>query len=340
MNLNFHTSLTQVLLIEDRTQASYATRRVRSVAERIGFDVNETYRVELCVDELAKTILTGKMGGELHIRILPGGGAGIEIVALYLSLASELHPPIPDGFSTRFQGEVSHSIQHNTEVFDTYSDHRGTVILTRFYPRSAIVRDVRFGISQHALRDDPACGDVWEIAIQGKRLSMLIVDGLGHGPGAESAAMAGAIGFNRDPFAEPVLLLEEIHQEMRGTRGGVVAIAQFDAAQDRLRFLGIGDIGAVLIGQEKPRGLVSYPGIVGHRHRKGVVANIDGCAGQLLILFSDGLKSRWDLHDYPGLLHRHPAVIAAVLNRDYRRGTDDVTVMVMTLEAVECVSGI
>lgn len=335
MNLNFHTSLTEVLLIEDRTQASYATRRVRSAAERIGFDANDTCRVELYVDELTETILTCKRGGELHIRILPGGDPGIEVVALYLSPASELQTPIHDGFSTRLQGEVAHSILHDTEVFDTYSDHRGTVILTRLYPRSANATDVRFGISQHALHDDPACGDIWEIAIRGQRLSMLMIDGLGHGPDAEFAAMAGGRGFNREPFAEPVLLLEEIHQEMHGTRGGVAAITQFDAAQDRLRFLGIGDIGAILIGQEKSRGLVSYPGIVGHRHRKGVVANIDGCTGQLLILFSDGLKSRWDLHDYPGLLHRHPAVIAAVLNRDYMRGTDDVTVMVMTLEAVE-----
>lgn len=281
-----------------------------------------------------ETILRCKTGGELHIRILPSGDTGIEIIALYFSPAPDLQIAKFDGSNTDLQGGALHSIEHRTEVFDTYHDHRGTVILTRFYPRSALVIDVPFGISQHSLRDDPACGDIWEIAIQGKRLSMLMIDGLGHGPDAESAAMAGGKAFNRDPFAEPVLLLEAIHQEMQGTRGGVVAIAQFDAAQDRLSFLGIGDIGAVVIGQEKPRGLVSYPGIVGHRYRKGVVANIDECSGQLLILFTDGLKSRWSLHDYPGLLHRHPAVIAAVLNRDYSRGTDDVTVMVMILEGV------
>ncbi|MFY1664086.1 ATP-binding protein [Pseudomonas sp. Pseu.R1] len=269
MSLNFHTSLTQVLLIEDRTQASYATRTVRSAAERVGFDASYSCRVELCVNKLTETILSCKRGGELHIRILPGGNPGVEIVALYLSPAPELQSPMRDGLDTRIQGEVAHSIQNSAEVFDTYTDHRGTVILTRLYPRSANTTDVRFGISQHALRDDPACGDIWEVAIQGKRLSMLMIDGLGHGPDAESAAMAGARGFNRDPFAEPVLLLEEIHNEMYGTRGGVVAVAQFDAAEDRLRFLGIGDIGAVLIGHEKPRGLASYPGIVGNRYRKG-----------------------------------------------------------------------
>ena len=57
-------------------------------------------------------------------------------------------------------------------------------------------------------------------------------------------------------------------------------------------------------------------------------------AGQLLILFSGGLQSRWNLDDYPGLRHRHPALIAAVLHRDFRRGRDDVTVLAIALEGI------
>jgi len=52
-----------------------------------------------------------------------------------------------------------------------------------------------------------------------------------------------------------------------------------------------------------------------------------------LIMYSDGLQSRWNLQDYPGLVHRHPAVIASVLHRDFCRGRDDVTVLVVALEA-------
>lgn len=56
--------------------------------------------------------------------------------------------------------------------------------------------------------------------------------------------------------------------------------------------------------------------------------------GNLLIMFSDGLQSRWNLQTYPGLVHRHPAVIAAILHRDFCRGRDDVTVLVIDLETV------
>jgi hypothetical protein len=55
--------------------------------------------------------------------------------------------------------------------------------------------------------------------------------------------------------------------------------------------------------------------------------------GAVLVMFSDGLASRWSLESYPGLLSRHPALIAAVLYRDHSRRRDDVTVVVVPLEA-------
>jgi hypothetical protein len=45
-------------------------------------------------------------------------------------------------------------------------------------------------------------------------------------------------------------------------------------------------------------------------------------------MHSDGLSSHWSLDPYPGLRLRHPALIAAVLYRDFSRHRDDVTVLV------------
>jgi len=53
------------------------------------------------------------------------------------------------------------------------------------------------------------------------------------------------------------------------------------------------------------------------------------CSQQsLLILHSDGLAAQWNLNHYPGLGARHPALIAAVLYRDFKRTRDDITVIV------------
>jgi anti-sigma regulatory factor (Ser/Thr protein kinase) len=339
MDLSLHSSLTQVLPIEDNSQIGFARRTAQKLAETSGFNATDAGRVALVVTELASNVLKHASNGELHLRVLPGidpAHTGLEVIAIDRGQGFDLQDCMADGFSTRgTQGIGLGSIARQAEVFDVHSDARGTVLLTRFYPRPVKVRDLPLGISQHSLHNDPACGDWWEVAIKGSLISVLMIDGLGHGPEAEDASRAGAWAFNREPFAEPTLLLEEIHGDMRGSRGGAVAVAQFDGGSGALRFIGIGNIGATLLGAEKSRGMASHPGIVGLQYRKIPAVDYPQSGGQLLVMYSDGLQSRWNLSDYPGLMYRHPALIAAVLHRDYCRGRDDVTVLVLALENID-----
>jgi len=336
MDIRLGGGLTLVLPIEDSSQIGHARRTAQSLAEQSGFDAVDSGRVALVVTELASNILKHASNGELHLRVLNSSPLGIEVIAIDRGAGFDPQDCLVDGFSTRgTQGIGLGSILRQAQVFDVHTDSRGTVLLTRFYPRSSVTRDVRAGFSQHSLYNDPACGDAWEVAISDKQISVLVIDGLGHGPEAEDAAKAGVCAFNRDPFAHPDFMLEELHHDMRGTRGGAVAIAQFDANQNILRFIGIGNIGATLVATDKTRGIASHPGIVGLQYRKIRVTDYPECAGALLILYSDGLQSRWNLRDYPGLIFRHPAVIAAVLHRDYCRGRDDVTVVVIALERAD-----
>jgi hypothetical protein len=46
-------------------------------------------------------------------------------------------------------------------------------------------------------------------------------------------------------------------------------------------------------------------------------------------MHSDGVSNRWSLDAHEGLIGRHPAVVAAVLLRDFGRGRDDATVVVV-----------
>jgi anti-sigma regulatory factor (Ser/Thr protein kinase) len=335
MDVNIGSSLTQVLIIEDSSQIGHARRTAQKLAEQQGFDSSDAGRVALVATELASNILKHASLGELHLRLLPrASGAGIEMLAVDRAHGFDLQACLADGFSTGgTQGIGLGAVSRQTEVFDVYADSRGAVLLTRLYPRQDKAPDRRVGISQHSLHDDPACGDVWHLAFDGPRISALVIDGLGHGEEAERAARAGEKVFALSPFASPELALQDIHLAMIGTRGGALAIAQFDASSDALKFVGIGNIGACLIAADKSRGLASHPGIVGGQYRKAQAFDYAQVNGQLLIMYSDGLQSRWNLQDYPGLVHRHPAVIAAILHRDFCRGRDDVTVLVIALEA-------
>ena len=77
------------------------------------------------------------------------------------------------------------------------------------------------------------------------------------------------------------------------------------------------------------RGLMSHNGIVGAKMRTVQQLVYDWPSGWLLVMHSDGLLTRWDVSDYAGLFASHPAVVAGVLARDFVRGRDDVTVVVV-----------
>ena len=335
MGLNIPSAITHVLPIEDPSQIGHARRTAQRQAEGYGFNDTDAGRVALVVTELASNLLKHAVRGELHLRELPGAGAsGIEIIAIDRGQGFDLDSCLVDGYSTGgTQGIGLGAISRLAEVFDVYVDSRGAVVLARLYPRGVAAKDVRYGVSQHSLHHDPACGEAWHLVLEPSRLSVLVADGLGHGSEAERASLAGARAFALEPFSEPSQLMNEIHLAMNGTRGGALAFAQFDAHADRLSFTGVGNIGACLIAPGSSKGLPSHPGIVGSQFRRAQVFDYAPVHGQLLILYSDGLQSRWNLADYPGLVHRHPALIAALLHRDYCRGRDDVTVFVIALEA-------
>lgn len=326
-------SLTQVLPVDDDSQVGHARRVAQRLAMDLGFDEIDAGRVALAATELATNLLKHAGQGALHLRsIAAQTGHGIEIIAVDRGPGFQLSECLADGFSTGgTQGTGLGALMRQAQVFDAYSDHKGSVVLVQVFRRGVAALPVRFGVSQHSLNNDPACGDVWYVAIDGQRISVLVIDGIGHGEEAEHAGKCGASVFAAGPFAEPEISIADMHQAMNGTRGGAAAVALFDFRLGVLRFAGIGNIGGSLLNAEKSRGLASHPGIVGSQFRKARTFDYPVEGAQLLIMYSDGLQSRWNLRDYPGLVHRHPAVIATVLHRDYCRGRDDATVLVIAL---------
>ncbi|KFA36997.1 transcriptional regulator, partial [Xanthomonas vasicola pv. vasculorum NCPPB 206] len=141
-----------------------------------------------------------------------------------------------------------------------------------------------------------------------------------------AAALAGG---------EPGERIARLHAGMSGTRGGAAAVMQFDASSGQVRFAGLGNIVASLCDGDGVRGMPSHPGIVGAQFRKAQPFDFPHADGKLLVMHSDGLQSRWNLRDHPGLFSRHPRIVAALLLRDYTRGRDDCCVFVMRLGGMQ-----
>ena len=182
------------------------------------------------------------------------------------------------------------------------------------------------------LASEHVCGDAWNVVCEGHELSLMVADGLGHGPlAAQASERASALLEDSSPGLPPLPapFIDLAHGALRATRGAALAVAHIDSAQRELRFAGVGNIAACAFDAHQRRHLLSHNGIVGSNLRKVQEFRYPWQLGTMLIMHSDGLHTRWDLEQYPGLAHCHPSLIAAVLYRDFSRGRDDVTVVVL-----------
>jgi hypothetical protein len=274
-------------------------------------------------------------GGELLMRVV-GSVPEPEIEVLSLDRGggiANIAQSMSDGHSTAGSaGTGLGAMQRLSELFDIHSvPGRGTVILARFRQK----RSSRNGSSpltvagvSVSMAGEQVCGDLWDVQYRHDGAFTLLVDGLGHGTFAADAAVAARTIFRSRSFTAPVAALEAIHQGIRHTRGAAGAIADVRVTGRSISVAGIGNISTAVCGSGGVRQAVSHNGTLGHEARYFKEYSYPWEAGSLLVMHSDGLSSHWSLDPYPGLRSRHPALIAAVLYRDFSRRRDDVTVVV------------
>ena len=308
-----------------------------AAARALGFADKDTGNLALVVTEAATNLVKHAVGGQLLWRALEcDHGAGLEILAL------DRGPGIPNvgeclrnGYSTAGSpGTGLGAIVRLATEFDIYSlPGKGTALLARLWsgrlsgsrPASAL----ELGVVCLAKPGEQICGDGWTQVAQADRQVLLLADGLGHGLDAAAAAQAAVQVLREHPALAPAALIEAAHAALRSTRGAALAAAELNPGQQAVRFAGVGNIAGVVFNAGSRRHLVSHNGTVGHTLRKVQEFSVPWSPGALLILHSDGLATHWDLTAYPGLVGRDPSLIAGVLYRDYTRGRDDVTVLVL-----------
>jgi hypothetical protein len=275
-------------------------------------------------------------GGELLMRVVTQTPES-EIEVLSLDRAggmANVAQSMTDGHSTAGSaGTGLGAMRRLSELFDIHSvPGRGTAILTRFRQRRSTAPNgatplTVAGISV-SMAGEPVCGDIWDVQYRYDGAFTLLVDGLGHGAFAADAATAARSIFRSRPFNAPADALAAIHQGIRHTRGAAGAIADLRVRGRSISVAGVGNISTSVCGERQVRQAVSHNGTLGHEARYFKEYSYPWEVGALLVMHSDGLSSHWSLDPYPGLRSRHPALIAAVLYRDFSRHRDDVTVVV------------
>jgi hypothetical protein len=178
---------------------------------------------------------------------------------------------------------------------------------------------------------ETVCGDAWSAFYAPGRSVYIVADGLGHGPVAAEAANEAVRVFHQFAERGPDRILSEVHSALGKTRGAAVSVAEVLPEKQLLNYAGAGNIVAAICTGGKTRSLVSMNGTVGHTVGKIQQFSYPWPADSSLIMHSDGLATRWNLEQYPGLSSRHPALLAGVLFRDFCRKRDDATILVSSI---------
>jgi anti-sigma regulatory factor (Ser/Thr protein kinase) len=322
--------------IADVSQVGAARRAAVELARSLGFDASTTGRVSVIVTEVGTNLVKHGGGGQVVLGVVQADGCEyLQVIALdrgpgIVDVARSLE----DGYSTTGSpGTGLGAMRRMASAFDIYSrPGRGTAVLARIgAPGRALVdRPARTEIGGISLPmpGEEACGDAWEDEPRVSGRSILVADGLGHGLGAAQAARESVVAFRALRGRAPAARVEAIHAALRGTRGAAVAVAELDLDARVVRFSGLGNIAARLVGEGHVRHLVSHNGTAGHTARRIDEFTYPWAPSDLLVMHTDGLATQRDLDAYPGLTERHPSLVAAVLYRDFTRGRDDVAVIV------------
>jgi len=323
-----------VFAVSHASDVAAVRRAGQKLAESLGFNETRAGQLALIITEAATNILKHAGEGQIHVGSAQSpAGIGIDVLALDRGPGiADLASSLVDGVSTAGTAGTGLGALHRlSDEFDVYSARGdGAAFFMRLWrdvPGPAPC-GVEVGALWSPIRGEDVCGDGWAVACGADGATLLAADGLGHGPDAARAANAAIRVLDQRGAIEAGEMMHAAHEALRPTRGAALAAARIDFAAGELRFAGVGNIGAVAIGDTR-RALVSHNGIVGHNMRKVQEFSVPFGPGALCVLHSDGIETRWDLDKYPGLQGRSPALVAAILMRDHIRGRDDAMVLVV-----------
>jgi anti-sigma regulatory factor (Ser/Thr protein kinase) len=322
------------ITVADGSHVSAIRIALQRLVTGLEFDATRAGRVAIVATEAVTNMVRHGGGGTFAARPLARDGAlGVEMLAIDAGPGMGDFPRSSgDGYSTGgTPGTGLGAIGRLADEFEVEtSEGRGTILRMVMWNRTP-QRDDEYLVGAVTVPKggETASGDAWAMELHAGGATFLVVDGLGHGPDASRAAGMAVDVLRRNPEASAVRLLDLAHAKLRPSRGAALAFIRHERSAGEVAYAGVGNIAAVIIDATGGRrAMVSHNGIVGHNVHRSEEYRYPWPRGALLVAHSDGLESQWDLAAIPGIMQRHPSVIAAALFRRHTRKRDDTVVLV------------
>lgn len=156
-----------------------------------------------------------------------------------------------------------------------------------------------------------------------------VVDGLGHGREAGMAAKAAIDVLAAQASESLIPLVRRCHQALKNTRGAVMTLVSFNAEDDTVTALGIGNVEAVLMRADRTarpahETVLLRGGIVGDQLPALHASLFPVHVGDVLILATDGIRG--DFWTQVNVADPLRQLVDRILARSCR-GTDDALVL-------------
>lgn len=317
----------ELIKVSDSSQVGEIRRHSQSISKELGYDEVLAGKISIVVTELATNIIKHAGKGEI---ILSYSKTSFDIVSLDKGPGFDLQECLVDGFSTKGSaGSGLGAIQRNSHFFDIQSDlGKGTVIYVNFRKDVPELPETDIGGICLPYPGEIKSGDGWSFCRQDK-LRIIVADGLGHGLLAHEASQRALEVFQEYSARSSMEIMNTLHLSLRSTRGAAIGLAELDREKMIFNYCSVGNVSATIAAPTGYKRCVSYNGTVGLKLNKFQNLPYPVEKDSLIIIASDGLSTHWDLKPYPGIFFRHPFVVAGVLYRDFSKGTDDVSVVVL-----------
>jgi len=309
----------------------------KAFAAELGFTPIECEEISLAVTELASNLIKHAGGGVINLSLIEADGrVGIQIDS------EDNGPGIPDaeramadGFSTA--KSLGDGLGAVNRLMDELEFHprplAGLHIICQRWVRPSLKnlspRWLEFGAATRSYRMLPENGDAFVLRQWGEYALAGVIDGLGHGPSAQKASKT-ARQYLEQHFDQPLeSLFRGVGRTCRATRGVVMTLARFDMARQSVAIACIGNVEVRLIGRKERTNIIVRRGVLGLNAPNPVVGQFPWDQTNILIIHSDGLRTRWQWEEFKDLGHETPCIIAQKMLRKLGKIEDDATVIVV-----------
>jgi anti-sigma regulatory factor (Ser/Thr protein kinase) len=325
---------TRVIPIYDEASVSSARLRVREISRELNLTIELTESAALIASELTHNQLAHAKQGYFSVKALERQGIkGLEVMAADIgpgiekpSLAFE--DKIPTSGSLGAGLGAVRRIADEFEVDDRISE--GTCVVARKF-EAATAPSCEIAIMGRPYPGESISGDDGVFLQSESGFLAGVADGLGHGPEARQSSNRAIEALIQMRETELDQIVVRLDSELAGSRGCAMSIMRFIEKDQILESVAVGDVHSHLYRLREAHFFTSTPLILGERRLRPLKSRVERVpivVGSVLIMFTDGLKSRTSLKGQLDVLRQPAIAIAQHLLENESRPDDDVLVLV------------